>query len=565
MIKLLLSKKLSLGIGLLSAAAGFAQWNSNTAINTPVCIAGGLQVDLRMCDDGQKGAFIVWKDYRMGGAADIYAQHLDSLGNPKWTANGVPVCTQTADQSTPAIISDMNGGVIISWSDWRTGIERDLYAQRLDANGNPLWMLNGVIVSNKNEREHNQRMVSDGAGGAIIIFENQSQTTWSWEVWGQRINSSGNIMWTPGGVKLSNLNVEFLNPRIQSDGKGGVFVTWQDFRNGIDYDVYVQRVGPTGILKWGNTAKLACTTSGTQTNPKIDPDSASGGCIVAWTDKRNGLDYDIYAQRMDSLGNLLWGNSAAAVCTAAGNQSAVDIFSNPKTGGVIFTWKDLRNGATYDIYAQKLNTSGVGQWVTNGIAVCNAANDQLNPNITGDANGGAVIVWQDIRTGPNYDVYAQRITKNGAIVWTANGVPVGTAANSQTSPKNVSDDAGGTIVAFEDTRAGAADIYAHKIFYDGYNVGLEEETNLAYLKCYPNPFTETINVSYILMSNDRISVKLYNLLGEEVADIGSGLQEKAAGMHSVSINANDIDLQSGIYFVKVAGEKFSVTRKVIKD
>ncbi len=564
MQKLLLSRKLSICFGLLTTAISFAQWNSNTALNTAVCTATNAQIDLRMCDDGQKGVFIVWKDYR-NGVSDIYAQHLDSMGIPKWTANGVPVCTQTSDQSTPSINSDMNGGVIICWSDWRSGIERDLYAQRLDPNGNPLWTLNGVVVTNQNEREHNQRVVSDGAGGVIIVFEKQNQSTWVWEIWAQRINGNGQPVWQAGGFKLANVNAEFLNPRVQSDNKGGVFVTWQDHRNGMNYDVYAQRVGPTGTLLWGSTAKQVCNATGTQNNPKIDPDSASGGVIIAWTDDRNGLTSDIYAQRMDSLGNLMWGAAGVAVCTATSNQSAVDIFSNPKTGGVIFTWKDQRTGPTYDIYAQKLNTSGVAQWATNGIPICISANDQLNPNITGDGMGGAIVTWQDFRSATSYDVYAQRVSSSGSVLWTTNGSAVGTAAGSQTSPKNVSDGLSGTIVAFEDSRNGAADIYAHKLFYDGFNIGMSEESNLSYLKCYPNPFSDEINVSYILQSNDNVEIKLYNLLGEEVADLTAGVNEQSAGMHSVKIKSSGLNLNSGIYFIKVSGNKFSVTKKLIAE
>ena len=477
----------------ISLADCFPQWNSNTAINTPVCVANSFQIDLRMCDDGHKGVFITWKDYR-NGAPDIYAQHLDSNGVAQWTANGVPVCTNSADQSTPAIVSDMNGGVIIAWSDWRSSIERDLYAQRLNANGVPLWTMDGVVVTNLPEREHNERLVTDEMGGAIVVFEKQNSTNFRWEIWAQRINGNGAILWINGGIRLSGTPAEFLNPRIQKDGKGGAIITWQDFSNGLNYDVYAQRITGGGILKWGANGKKLCNANGGQTNPKIDPDSASGGAIIAWTDIRNGIDYDIYAQKVDSSGNLQWGVDGQAVCTASGNQSAVDLLSNSRVNGTLITWKDQRGGLQYDIYAQKLNGNGVPQWMSNGIVVCNATSDQVNPNITGDNSGGAVIVWQDLRSG-NYDIVAQRINNAGTALWTNNGVAVGIASGDQTSPKNVSDESGGSIFAWEDSRSGQPDIYAHKIFYDGFNVGLPEENFLNGLSLAPNPFNEVINLN----------------------------------------------------------------------
>ena len=550
---------------LVSFQKGFSQWVSNTTINTPVAVANSWQIDLRMCDDGHKGVFMVWKDYR-NGAPDIYAQHLDSLGVPKWTLNGVPVCTNSADQSTPAIISDMNGGVIIAWSDWRSQIERDLYAQRLDQNGSPLWALNGVVVTNLNEREHNERLVTDEMGGAYVVFEKQNPSNgYRWEVWMQRINGNGNTLWQPGGIKLSLTTGEFLNPRIQKDGKGGAVITWQDFRNGLDYDVYAQRVGPSGNLKWGSTALKVCNANGGQTNPKIDPDSASGGVIISWTDMRNGIDYDIYAQKIDSSGNLLWGTNGTAVCTAIGNQSAVDILSNPRVNGSIFTWKDMRNGQ-YDIYTQKLNGSGIAQWTNNGVVISNATGDQLNPNITGDNNGGAVIVWQDMRTG-NYDVMAQRISKNGVILWANNGVPVSTAIGNQTSPKNVSDVEGGSIFAWEDNRSGNPDIYAHKIFYDGFNVGTSYENYLADFNLFPNPADNHINLNFLLLNETEIEIKLFDALGNEIyfkKDSESKVNFQP-GNHQYEIDLSQLCFSRGIYFVKISGAAFSKTVRFIKE
>jgi hypothetical protein len=539
-----------------------AQWNSNTALNTPVSVANSFQIDLRMCDDGHKGVFITWKDYR-NGAPDIYAQHLDSLGVPQWTLNGVPVCTNPADQSTPAIISDMNGGVIIAWSDWRSSIERDLYAQRLNANGIPLWTLDGVVVTNLPQREHNERMVTDEMGGAIIVFEKQNSSNYRWEIWAQRISGAGTQLWVNGGIRLSGTPGEFLNPRIQKDGKGGAMVTWQDFSNGIDYDVYAQRITGSGLLKWGTNAKKLCNANGGQTNPKIDPDSVSGGAIVSWTDIRNGIDYDIYAQKIDSSGNLLWGGNGQAVCTAPGNQSAVDILSNSRVNGSIITWKDMR-GLNYDIYAQKLNSNGVPQWTSNGMVVCNAASDQVNPNITGDNSGGAVIVWQDLRSG-NYDVMAQRVSNNGAVLWAINGVTVGIATGNQTSPKNVSDEAGGSIFAWEDSRSGNPDIYAHKIFYDGFNVSVAQKDYINSLHVFPNPFSDKISLHYMMLNQDNVELKLVDLMGRQEYEVKVDPSDFSPGQHNIELDFSGYNIPPGVYILHLNGRKFMRAIKLIKQ
>jgi hypothetical protein len=551
--------------GIVFSSALFSQWNPNTAINTPVCTANSSQIDLRMTDDDQGGFFIVWKDYR-NGSPDIFAQHFDATGTALWTPNGVPVCTNPSDQSTPGLISDMNGGIIVSWSDWRSGIERDLYAQRIGPSGTPLWTMDGVVVTNQQEREHNERLVSDQLGGAYVVFE--KQVSGQWRIWAQRIDASGNTLWAPGGMAVSTVNSNFLNERIQEDGKGGVIVTWQDLRNGADYDVYAQRITPAGVRKWGTGGVKLCGSAQDQTNPKIDPDSSTGGCYVAWADNRNGTstshNYDIYAQRVDSSGNLLWGTNGVAVCTSPGNQTAVDLLSNPKVSGLIITWKDYRSGTNNDIYAQKLNPSGVVQWIVNGNPICTTTADQLNPNITGDGTGGAVIVWQDGVPG-SYDIKAQRVSTNGAAQWAANGVAVSNAAGAQTSPKNISDGSGGSIFAWEDSRTGTIDIYCHHIYWDGFNIGIDEENFLASVSCFPNPFTNEVNLTYSLVKKEKIVIKILDALGKEIAQVVSEDQQQLSGPTTVVINTEKLGIKAGVYFIQMNGTSFSKVLKLIKS
>lgn len=66
----------------------------------------------------------------------------------------------------------MNGGVIAAWSDRRNDGERDIYAQRVSANGEVQWTTNGVPIASKSIREHNEKIASDDNGGAYIFGSN---------------------------------------------------------------------------------------------------------------------------------------------------------------------------------------------------------------------------------------------------------------------------------------------------------------------------------------------------------------------------------------------------------
>ena len=117
---------------------GWAAWphdpnNGNVALSTA---AGDQQVPT-IASDGAGGAIVTWYDYR-SGSADIYAQRVIAAGVPQWTANGVALCTAAGVQQSPTIVSDGAGGAIVTWQDLRGGTTYDIYAQRVNAAGVPL-------------------------------------------------------------------------------------------------------------------------------------------------------------------------------------------------------------------------------------------------------------------------------------------------------------------------------------------------------------------------------------------------------------------------------------------
>lgn len=404
----------------------------------------------QICSDGAEGAIITWQDAREGiGYPDVYAQKIDSDGNTLWDVNGTVISIENFAQDMIQICSDGAGGAIIAWEDGRGGLSQsDIYAQRIDSTGNIKWTINGEAISTEVDRQEFVQICSDGAGGAILVWEDYRDGPGR-HAYVQRIDLNGNVLWDVNGTFVSTGGG---HPQIVSDGMGGAIITF------AQVDVYAQKIDSNGNLPWGGNTHI-CTAVDTQTFPQICGDGA-GGAIISWVDYRNMsiTASDIYAQRVHQNGTLMWTVNGEAICVSPGTQSIPQICSDG-TGGAIITWFDSR-GATNDIYAQKVDSNGNIQWTLGGEAICTESESQSYPEICSDENGGAIVIWRDYRNGANWDVYAQWVDSDG-IVETNNGIPICTKNEDQFLHQICSDGAGGAFITWEDhRRISESDIYA---------------------------------------------------------------------------------------------------------
>jgi len=100
----------------------------------------------------------------------------------------------------------------------------------------------------------------------------------------------------------------------------------------------------------------------------------------------------------------LWSANGIPVCSVLGSQFSQQLIPDGG-GGAIVTWEDLRTGNT-NIYAQRISGAGTAMWAANGVEVCIAPSTQSIPQLTGDGSGGAIIAWMDERELPDDKVAA---------------------------------------------------------------------------------------------------------------------------------------------------------------
>lgn len=521
----------------------FAQWNPNATFNTAVIIQPKSQQNIHTISDTKNGCIIAWDDNRNNAtnSTDIYAQRIKSTGFAKWTTNGIPICTELGIQKSNNITyGGIDGSSIITWEDGRAG-NYDIYAQKIDSSGNILWGINGLLVCNRSTNQKNPKIVSDNAGGAIIVWEDSA--SFYFDVYAQRISSAGIAQWAANGVSICNAPNQQQNPTLDIDGLGGAIITWQDKRSNVDYDIYAQQINASGVAGWAANGLLVCNAVNTQSNPRIEPDG-SNGAIIGWVDKRNALNYDIYAQRINSTGTPQWLANGVQICGAANNQSALDM-KYLGTTGAVFSWKDERTSFN-QIYCQLVNLSGVPQLSVDGVQLSTGLKS-INPNSIKDGSGGAIIAWQD-STSVGWDIKSQKINSLGSVQWTTGGVTVSNATDDQIAVNQAVDGTGGAIYVWEDKRNGTdIEIYAHHLFYTGTEVvSIKELENNTQLLIYPNPAINILTFEFKNnIENDKCVVELFDIVGKKTLRVD-------AKVYQNKIIITELNFPSGIYFYSLS-------------
>ncbi len=449
--------------------AAKAQW-----VKDGIVVAEGdtLQKSSVLVKDDDGGVYNIWDDNRID-APGIYIQRFDALGRPLWPGNGVLLSSGVWDVG-PRAISDDAGGVIVVWHDNIGGSIWSLYAQRVDPDGTVLWTTGGVVFGENNVSGGGSNIATDQAGGVIVTWTRDSGP-YNDDVFAQRLDNGGNILWTAGGVPVCVQGDDQKYPDICSNGLGGVYVVWMDLRNGTDYDLYCQRIEPNGTLVFSANGVPACATTGHQMLPQVVT-GRNNRCLVTFIDDRLIADeYDIYILEITltgSYGGL--GYYGTAVCLAEGDQFDPRLIHDPVWGGAYVVWTDYRTpvGSWYsDIYMQLITATGAALWTENGIEVCTATGEQSDPIIAPDGFGGALLAWFDDRMY-GHDIYAQRIAIDSTTYWETDGVPILGEMHSATEYSEqcyiIPDATGGLFATWVDNRNDSdGDIYMQRLWKNG--------------------------------------------------------------------------------------------------
>jgi len=401
------------------------------------------------------------------------------LASADWPPSGRAVTATPGRQLGPVIAPDGAGGALIAWHEERL-FPFNIDVQHLLASGDvdASWPANGRAMLTDAlaqtlvpQGKESQAIVSDGDGGAIVIWNDARNAANGLDLYGQHILPSGTAdpTWPVNGATVCSVPREQLAPVVVSDLAGGAFIAWVDDRASTatldNRDVYAQHLMANGHLDplWPANGTPVTTAPKAQLPFGIVGDGV-GGVLVAWTDLRSGNPgSDLYAQHVLGAGAVdpAWPVDGLGLSTAAGSQFGSSMIPDGAHGAIV-AWTDTRDG-TNEIFAHRVSSAGAiaPGWPVNGRLVSIGGTDEVLPALASDGAGGAIVAWGGGNTG-HHNSLAQHLLASGLLdaAWPVTGRSLAFTPSEATNQVIASDGAGGAIVAWQQTD----DVTEHDIF-----------------------------------------------------------------------------------------------------
>ena len=540
---------LAILLTLLLTCSTTAQWSTDP--NNNLIVGYGLLPEL--CSDSAGGAYIAYENSTTYPRT-IELRRLNRYGYQPWDS-ARQIRGLLPQSSNARITEDGRNGVLIVFSDvyWfgpeQPVIER-LRVQRVDSSGNILWGPNGVRVTLSETNEGNAGIVCAGGGGCVIAWIDTLENLRA-----QRFDTTGVRVWGDSGIVISS----GISPGPYVPLMAKVYPSY--FCVGYSSTIFsltstVQKIDLDGNLLWASGSTVDFLLMNME-------DDYSGGVICSGR-IAFGSNASICAQRIGPDGERLWLSPFLTLSdTATLNNAGVPIgVSND--GGAVFCWiKQIRDST--QVVAQRVASQGAILWGAGGARVSRSNFSHLIPRMLSSSGGGNIFMWTDGRSPKGF--YAQRLDSTSQPSWDTTDVAISIRSGNEASMQIISDGAGGSIAAWYEEPTFA--ILAQQVNRYGSLGEIILSVNKpsfrlvpaqAYLdQNYPNPFNNITTIRYEVFQSSFIRLDILNLLGQQIHVVAH--KPHQPGVYEIRYDASS--LSTGVYLYRMMAENSVQLRKFI--
>lgn len=482
------------------------------------------------------------------GASDFATIKYNSSGVLQWVAyyNG-PVSADSSRDVANSIAIDNSGNVYVTGTSYGGATNYDYVTIKYNSNGIQRWAVRYNSLNNNYDEAVG--IAADNSGNVYVTGSSPGNGSVS-EFTTIKYDSSGAQQWLSGYIAAGDMSSRPTS--IKTDGTGNLFITGSSNHLGSGDNYATVKYNSSGVLQWAVQYFGASTFQDNANSMAIDN---SGNIYVtgaSWGVSSN-LDYATIKYNANGAQQWVKRYNGSGNSTDIAKSIAVDTLGN-----VFVTGFSLGAGTSYDYATIKYNSSGDSLWVKRYDYGPGGNRDDRAFALALDRAGNAYVTgWSSSSSFNDYATIKYSSTGNQVWLQRYNGV----GNNDDNAIAIASDNSGNVIITGSSWSDSNYTDYATIKYSQLVNVNQISNSipkNYFLYQNYPNPFNPVTVISYQLEVNSNTSLKIYDVLGNEVKTLIN--EKQNAGIYSIDWNASSFP--SGIYYYKIITEKFSDTKKM---
>ena len=357
-----------------------------------------------------------------------------------WQDNGIALRQGVHIEWQRTVVDAEPGTVIIVWSDVRNGI-RDVYAQKIDTTGNLLWGTDGLAVTTSPGRQEDPVAITDGNGGVFIAWVDYRNGDMS-DIYIQHLNSTGQMVMDFDGVPLCIADSVQISISMCTDSLGGAYIVWQDKRFGVDEDIYGTHIDAAhNIIAPGDGIAIAAGT-GSQSEKSLEY-AGDNQALLVWKDTYS-VNTNIFAQRLNDDMTFHWIEKLPVAQEGFPESQPRTTFMRNDTNIVVWQITNVTDQIRYQLITSD------GLVFSHARLLTNDSDPQSSPRVKRDNHGNVFVVWQDYRHDPiDFRFYAQKVLPDGNVVWDSSAIALDNSSTRSGQARFAPDEAGGLWCSWE--------------------------------------------------------------------------------------------------------------------